>query len=207
MCLFPPFGRQKLMRADKQFGFQSVFVRIVLVKIILNQREYIISRVVVLVVIHHFLDPKSYRSVYLPSYIISTILKFSLQLILRIVCQKKKAKTNRPLDILRHELIRTLAPTILGLPHIQALKVHVNRPVKSICHTCETLRSDRLHPWVKFFTWVPVGFQIYGLKLSLPRTHWQSPLCLDLEFLCPSICMGMARTGHFIYVTCNASLR
>lgn len=111
------------MRADKHSGFQSASVRIALVEIILNQYEHKISRVIVIVVIHHFLDPKSYGSVYLTSHIIFTILEFSLQLILR-KDRKKKTKTNIPLDILCPELIRTPTTTTLGLPRIQALNVH-----------------------------------------------------------------------------------
>lgn len=48
---------------------------------------------------------------------------------------------------------------------------------------------------------------ISDLRIKIVIT--ENPLAvtaLGLEFLCPSICMGMARTGHFIYVTCNAKL-
>jgi hypothetical protein len=103
-CLFQLFGasgHQKLLRTAKRSAFQSVSIKFVWVKIIQNQHKHIIGWVVAIVGIRHFLHPESYRHLYLPSYIILIILRFSTQSdsphsqILRKAGQKK-AEPNRP---------------------------------------------------------------------------------------------------------------
>jgi hypothetical protein len=55
------------------------FVRIVLVKTVQNQREYIISRVVTIVGFSRFVYTKSRGPLYLPAHVISTLLRFFQQ--------------------------------------------------------------------------------------------------------------------------------
>lgn len=55
-------------------------MKIVLLKTVQNQREYKIGRVVIIVRIHHFLNPKPSGLFHLSSYIIPMILILSLQL-------------------------------------------------------------------------------------------------------------------------------
>jgi hypothetical protein len=78
--LFAASGRHKLMRTVKRLVFQTVFVRIALLKTVQNQCEHKLSRVVAIVGICHFQDSKLYGPIYLPPHVISTILRFSPQL-------------------------------------------------------------------------------------------------------------------------------
>jgi hypothetical protein len=72
--LFADSSHQKLLRNAKHTIFQSVFMRIALVKTDKDQREHIINRIVAIGV-HYFLDPKLYRSLTLSPHRI--ILRFS----------------------------------------------------------------------------------------------------------------------------------
>lgn len=48
-----------LQQTAKRPTFQSAFVRIILMKIVLKQRKHKIDRVIMKIGIDHFLDPKS----------------------------------------------------------------------------------------------------------------------------------------------------
>jgi hypothetical protein len=81
-CLFQLFlasGHQKLLRTTKRTAFQPASIRIDLVKSIENQHKHIISRVIVIVRIRHFLVPEYYGHHHLPPHVIPTILRFSPQ--------------------------------------------------------------------------------------------------------------------------------
>jgi hypothetical protein len=60
--------------------FQPASIRIVLVKIVQNQYEHRISRVVMIVEIHHFLDLEFFRPLHFTPHVILTIYIFFLQL-------------------------------------------------------------------------------------------------------------------------------
>jgi hypothetical protein len=100
---FADSGHQKLLQTAKHLAFQPASIRITLVKIVQNQHEHKIYRVVRIGGICHFLDPKPYRLIHCPPHVIFTILRFSPQpysphsYILRKAHQKK-AETNRPLE-------------------------------------------------------------------------------------------------------------
>jgi hypothetical protein len=72
-------GHQKLLRTAKRSAFQPASIKFVGAKTIQNQHKHIISWVVVIVGICHFLDPEPYEQLYLPPHIIVMILKFSPQ--------------------------------------------------------------------------------------------------------------------------------
>jgi hypothetical protein len=104
-CLFrilTASGHQKLLRTAKHSVFQSASIKFVWAKTIKNQHKHIIGWVVVIVGIRHFLDPKPYKQLYLPSHVILMILRFYPQpdsphsQIFRKVGQKK-AEPNRPI--------------------------------------------------------------------------------------------------------------
>jgi hypothetical protein len=58
-------GRRKLPRTAKRPAFQLTFVRITLVKTVQNQCEHRIGRVIAIVGIRHFVDPKPYGPLHL----------------------------------------------------------------------------------------------------------------------------------------------
>jgi hypothetical protein len=66
---FVDFGCQKLLWTAKRSAFQSASMRIALVKIVQNQREYTIGRAAAIGGIHHFLDLKPYEPLHLPPYV------------------------------------------------------------------------------------------------------------------------------------------
>jgi hypothetical protein len=77
---FSASGHQKLLWIAKHLTFQPASITIDLVKVIQNQHEHRIGRVVAIVRIHHFLDPEPYGHLHIPPHAISTILRFSSQL-------------------------------------------------------------------------------------------------------------------------------
>jgi hypothetical protein len=82
-CLFrllAASGHQKLLQTTKRSVFQPASIKFVGAKTIQNQYKHIIGRVVVIVGIHHFLDPESYEQLYLSPHVIVMILRFSPQL-------------------------------------------------------------------------------------------------------------------------------
>jgi hypothetical protein len=101
LCFFLASSHQKLSRTAKHLTFQTAFMRITLVKTVQNQCEHRIDRVIMIAGVCHFLDPKPYEPLHLPSQVISIILRFSTQpdsphsQILEKARQKKD-KTNRP---------------------------------------------------------------------------------------------------------------
>jgi hypothetical protein len=81
-CLFrflAVSGHQKLLRTVKRSAFQPASIKFVGAKTNQNQHKHIIGSVVVIVGIHHFLDPEPYEQLYLPPYVIVMILRFSPQ--------------------------------------------------------------------------------------------------------------------------------
>jgi hypothetical protein len=104
-CLFwllAASGHQKLLRTAKRSAFQPASIKFLGAKTVQNQHKHIIVRVVVIVRIRHFLDPESYKQLYLSPHVIVMILRFSPQLdsphsqIFRKAGQKK-AEPNRPM--------------------------------------------------------------------------------------------------------------
>jgi hypothetical protein len=79
-------------------SFLASFCKNRFVKTVQNQREHTIDRIVVIVGMHHFLDTKLYKLLYLPLHVIHMIFRFSLQLdsphnqILKKAGQKKNMK-------------------------------------------------------------------------------------------------------------------
>jgi hypothetical protein len=77
------------------------FIKLALLKTIQNQYKHIIRRVIVIVGIHHFLDPEPYEYIHLTPHVILTIIKFSpqsdsshSQILIKV--GQKKVEPNRP---------------------------------------------------------------------------------------------------------------
>lgn len=82
------------MRTVKHLVFWPIFVRIALLKTVQNQCEHKFGRVVAIVGIRHFQDPKLYGPIHQSPHAIPTILRFSPQLFSQKLV--KKAETNMP---------------------------------------------------------------------------------------------------------------
>jgi hypothetical protein len=81
-CLFrllTASGHQKLLWTAKRSAFQPASIKFIGPKTIQNQHKHIIGWVIVIVGIHHFLDPEPYEHFYLPPHVIVMILRFSPQ--------------------------------------------------------------------------------------------------------------------------------
>jgi hypothetical protein len=65
-----------MLHTAKCLSFQSVSLKIVLVKNMQNQHEHTIGRVTAITRICHFLNPKPYRPLYFLLHVIPKILKF-----------------------------------------------------------------------------------------------------------------------------------
>jgi hypothetical protein len=74
--LFSAFGHQKLLRTAKHPNLLARFYKNCFGKTDQNQHEHIIGRVVTIVEIHRFLDPRPFGPLHLPPYVIPTILRF-----------------------------------------------------------------------------------------------------------------------------------
>jgi hypothetical protein len=69
-------GHQKMLWSGKRSAFQSASIRISLVKLVRNQYEHRIDRVITIVGIHRFLYIEHFGPLHLPPYVIRTILRF-----------------------------------------------------------------------------------------------------------------------------------
>lgn len=81
-CLFhlcSASGQLKMLQTTKHPSFQSASMKIAVVKTVQNQREPMISRVIAIVVNHHFLHPKPHGLFYIPPHVISMIPRFFRQ--------------------------------------------------------------------------------------------------------------------------------
>jgi hypothetical protein len=96
---FSASGHQKVLWTTKRPAFQTASIKIALVKIVQNQHEHRIGRVVMIVGIRRFLDPETFAPLNFSLHVMPTILIFFLQSdslhsqILRKVDQKKLNQT------------------------------------------------------------------------------------------------------------------
>jgi hypothetical protein len=131
-CLFrllAASGHQKLLRTAKRSAFQPASIKFVRPKTIQNQHKHIISWIVVIVGIRHFLDPEPYEQLYLPPHVIVMILKFfpqpdsSHSQIFRKAGQKK-AEPNRCPSPTPQRTPRVTLPLLFSLWYVGPIRQH-----------------------------------------------------------------------------------
>jgi hypothetical protein len=93
--LFQLLATKSSCELPKAPAFQPASIRIILVKIVQNQYEHRICRVITIIGIHRFLDPEPFGPLHLPPHLIPTIFRDSSHSQILRKAGQKKAEPNR----------------------------------------------------------------------------------------------------------------